>query len=105
MKPAAFQTYTNTDLVVRVTVAFDAGAPIQSLTGAEVDARARQADGTLVIGEAEVEGSSVIIVTFRRGALAQGRAEMQVWARVGLHAAMPAAFDVDVRQGFRPANE
>lgn len=98
-----YQTWTNVDLVVRIPVTFDQGAPFSSLAGAEVDARARFPNGQVIVGEAEVDDDdTTIIVTFRRYTLPVGLGECQVWARVGTQAAMPFVFEADVRQGFRP---
>ena len=102
-KSQSFVTYTNIDLVVRVPVTFDPGAPFTSLEGGEVDARAKTSAGAYVIGEAEIaEGGAEILVTFRRGTLPVGKAECQVWALVGVQAAMPFVFEADVRAGYRP---
>ena len=98
-----FETYTNIDLVVRVPVTFDPGAPFTTLTGAVVDARAKTPKGDVVVGEAEVQdGGTEIIVRFSKGTLPVGLCECQVWAQQGQQAAMPFVFEADVKAGFRP---
>lgn len=98
-----FETYTNTDLVVRVPVAFDPGAPFTTLTGAVVDARAKTPAGGYVVGEAEVQPDGTeIVVRFLKGTLPVGICECQVWAQQGQQAAMPFVFEADVKAGYRP---
>lgn len=98
-----FPTYTNIDLVVRVPVTFDPGAPFTSLTGAVVDARAKTPTGGFVVGAAEVnEDGDEIVVTFAKGTLPIGVCECQVWAQQGQQAAMPFVFEAEVKAGYRP---
>ena len=102
-KVQRFETFTNTDLVVRVPVTFDHGAPFTTLVGAVVDARAKTSNGTIVVGQAEVQPSGTeIVVRFLKGTLPVGLCECQVWAQQGQQAAMPFVFEADVKAGYRP---
>lgn len=97
-----FTTWTNVDLIIRVPVTFDQGAPITTLIGATVDARIKTQKGAIVIGTAEVVNSATILVTFPRGTLPVGLCTGQVWVQIGPQAAMPYEFEAEVRPGFRP---
>jgi hypothetical protein len=97
-----FQSWTNTDLVIRVPVTFDPGAGVSSLAGAIIDARARNAAGRETVGEVVATDDTTLVVTFEEAAFVPGTHECQVWARIGQRSVMLCVFDVDVKPGFRP---
>lgn len=101
-----FESFTNTDLVVRIPVTFEPGAPFNTLAGAVVDTRAQASDGSIVLGEAQIEAdNTTIIAVYRRGTLPPGVCQCQVWVQVGQQAAMPFIFEAEVKPGFRPVSE
>lgn len=99
-----FQSWTNTDFVVRVPVTFDSGAGVSSLAGAIIDARARNAAGRETVGEVIATDDATVLVTFEEATFVPGTHECQVWARVGQRSVMLCVFDVEVKPGYRPAD-
>jgi hypothetical protein len=97
------QSWTNTDLVVRVPVTFDPGAEVSSLAGAIIDARARNAAGRETVGGVVATDETTVVVTFEEAAFVPGTHECQVWARIGQRSVMLCVFDVEVKPGYRPA--
>lgn len=76
--------YSGDDLVISIPVNFDAGAPVQSLTGgAAVAVARRQGSGTVVNGSTVIQASGAeVIVTFSDGVFTAGVYAVQVRATV-----------------------
>lgn len=102
MKDDVLVGFTNADLVVKVPVIFDADAPVSTLNGATLDARAVTSTGALVTGNAEVVDASTALVVFPRGSLPPGISQAQLWALFGDQAVMLVTFGVQMHRGLRP---
>ena len=76
-------TYESDDLIIAVTVTFDPGTDIQSLTGGTAEARAQSADGTVITpSSCTITGPDTVRVAFADGVLPIGFYRLHVRATV-----------------------
>lgn len=71
------------DLIIAVTVTFEPGAEITSLTGGTAEAFAKRSGGPAIPANAcSITGATGVRVTFNKGVLAEGVYDFQVRATV-----------------------